>query len=162
MSIIFCYHWRPLPYSTITEFCPNVPRLNNNSKSLSIAKDACNSVNQTNFVIQFFFGLTSIKVESNNFKYTNSFVLDTLPKLEELQIGDSCFEGVSSQNNFRFSISNCSHLTSVSIGKRSFSQYYDSFEIRECPSLERVVLQGFNFRSSSLVLDGIYIVSVIF
>ena len=103
-------------------------------------------MNQTSFEIQYFFGLISIQVESNSFKFVNSFALNTLPNLEEIHIGDNSFEGFSRENGYRFSIFNCTQLSSVSIGKGSFSQYSDVFEIRECPSLESIVLQGFNFQ----------------
>ena len=155
LSIIFYYHWKPLPSFPIAEYCYDVPRIKNNTKVFHVGKDACNTMNQTSFEIQYFFGLISIQVESNSFKFVNSFALNTLPNLKEIHIGESSFEGFSRNSGYRFSIFNCTQLSSVSIGKGSFSQYSDVFEIRECPSLERIVLQGFNFQVSRLVLDGI-------
>ena len=155
LSIIFYYHWKSLPSFPIAEYCSDVPRIKNNIKVFHVGKDACNTMNQTSFEIQYFFGLISIQVESNSFRFVNSFALNTLPNLEEIHIGDSSFEGFSRKSGYRFSIFNCTQLSSVSIGKGSFSQYSDVFEIRECPSLERIVLQGFNFQVSRFVLDGI-------
>lgn len=154
LSIIFVYHWRPLPSFPVAEYCYDVPRIKNNTKVFYVGKDACNTMNQTSFAIQNYFGLVSLQIESNSFQFVNSFVLNTLPKLKEIQIGDNSFEGLSSQSGYRFSISKCTQLSSVSIGRKSFSQYSDEFEIRECPSLERIVLHGFNFQSPRLVLDG--------
>ena len=94
-------------------------------------------------------------MENNSFKFVNSFVLNTLPNLKEIHIGDNSFEGFFRESGYQFSIFNCTQLNSVSIWKGSFSQYSDVFEIRECPSLECIVLQGFNFQVSRLVLDGI-------
>ena len=85
-------------------------------------------------------------MENNSFKFVNSFVLNTLPNLKEIHIGDNSFEGFFRESGYQFSIINCTQLNSVSIGKGSFSQYSDVFEIRECPSLERIVLQGSNFQ----------------
>ena len=68
LSIIFYYHWKPLPSFPIAEYCYDVPRIKNNTKVFHVGKDACNTMNQTSFEIQYFFGLISIQVESNSFK----------------------------------------------------------------------------------------------
>ena len=131
--------------------------INNNSRRIIIAENACNSVNQTRLDIQHFFGLSLIEIASNNFKYVNSFVLSSLPKLKEIHIGDYCFEGLSAYNEYKFSITNCTLLSVISIGKESYSRYSDPFEIRACPSLEHIVLQGSNFHLSRLVFEGIFV-----
>ena len=58
LSIIFYYHWKPLPSFPIAEYCYDVPRIKNNTKVFHVGKDACNTMNQTSFEIQYFFWFT--------------------------------------------------------------------------------------------------------
>ena len=57
--------------------------------------------------------------------------------------------------NRSFSILNCVELESVEIGRYSFSDYGELFELKNLPKLETIRIDSYNFYYSSFVIKGI-------
>lgn len=153
--IIIIILWRkPQPPPFVIDICPPYISLDESSTSVSIPSNLCNSASFSVFHIRALENLSYIEIGDDNYYYTTSFILENLPKLEKLVVGNN----VSSQHSLSshlFQITNCSCLVSIEIGERSFRGYGDVFDIHGCPLLKQIEFKGFNFQCSQFVLNGI-------
>ena len=80
--------------------------------------------------------------QSRHTLITNSFMLDGLPNLESVTIGDNSFQEPNSHYpSSDFSISSCSKLKRIGIGKNSLVDF-NSFDISFLRSLLRVEIDS--------------------
>ena len=104
--------------------------------------------------------LERIVLEGNNFQQIRNFVLNDLPKLMSITIGEDCFRVKSGdyypygENPGLFRLTNCPELESLTIGKNSFCDY-TKFEISELPKLTNLSIGEYCFTSSDCILKGI-------
>ena len=83
------------------------------------------------FLSTWFTELTSITIGNHSFCGTTRFVIEYLPRLESIEIGEDCFGNVRSGT---LRIRGCTRLRSFVCGSYCFAHYY-SCEITQCPLL---------------------------
>ena len=137
------------------------------SISLNIPNSQCNSVSLTSFDLSAYKQIERIEIGSDNFFYSNVFILDGLYKLEKLIIKMNSFtkkknsEGDDASKSFH--ILNCESLESIQIGQYSFSDFAGSFELKNLPQLQSIQIgtigsESYNFCRSSFVIRGIELI----
>ena len=85
--------------------------------------------------------LKRIEIEDCFFSSVREFVLDGLPNLENVKIGNCCFISSEDENTAEglFRITNCPNLLQLEIGRDSF-QYYHSFELSNNNSIQSILI----------------------
>ena len=136
------------------ETCIYLSSLSLSDSDLIIPATTCNNENLTNFDISAFKNLEYVEISDDNFYYVTSFRIVGLPYLSDVIIGMNTYLGNSNQS---FVISHCPLLMSIQIGRNSFTHYDNDFIIEECPLLEYLMLEGYNFHSSPFVLNSMII-----
>ena len=119
------YDLLKLMYSSNTMIIPNGIFNGNNIGSFNISNNGV---------------LKSIVIGDYCFRKVRVFDLDGLSELASVVIGQYSFRISSSErNDGSYRIVNCPKLASIQIGYESI-QYYHSFELRNLPSLQSIVL----------------------
>ena len=89
-------------------------------------------------------GIEKLEIENDCFLRVNEFVLDGLNELKSVIIGQNCFKLNDKNRRSKCVIMNCNQLCQVQIGCSSFWSY-QSFELKNLPSLVSIQLDGFSF-----------------
>ena len=103
---------------------------------LRIPSDTFNDRNASYLRYDGMNNLRSLVIENNTFTTVEQFVIDGLPQLESIEIGNASFTlttdlSVTVGNlNKKFSLINCPNLKSVSIGSYSFLDFAGACEFR--------------------------------
>ena len=120
--------------------------------TLQVSGSSYNTKSDIQFTLQGLPSLRAVTIGDNSFRYTRTFVIDGLSELESVTIGN--YVGTMRQNDPWDSerrdgscrIINCPNLKSIRIGRYSFADYYDSFDLINLPSLVSIHIdqRGFN------------------
>ena len=95
--------------------------------------------------------LQVINMQSRNFRYTKSFVIDGFESLQSIIIGNECFyDSSKNENTYSCTISNCPLLSSIAFGSHAFHRY-SVFNLLNVPNLQSITMNGYNFAASSLL-----------
>ena len=118
-------------------------------------------MNYTTFDFSRFTDLEYLEIGSNSFRSVETFIIDGMNNLTTLKIGEKSFteskNGAGSEYFKSFHIRNCESLESIEIGSLSFSDYAGEFELVNLPFLKSISFGedgnlGFNFYNSSFVV----------
>ena len=113
-----------------------------NIKSISISNNSCNDKEYTIFNFSRFTLLEELTIGDNCFEYVDKFVIDGLNHLKSLKMGDNSFTRITNSDEYdqskSFQIINCSLLVSIEIGEYSFYDYGGKFELKNLNSLTSV------------------------
>ena len=119
--------------------------------SISVPYQSCNNQNLTLFDLSAFKFLETVEIDSGNFLYTTTFVIDGIFDLRNVTILKNSFtqhpNGYGNDSNKSFHILNCDKLESISIGEYSFSDYGGEFELSNLPQLQSIVIGNINSNS---------------
>ena len=114
------------------------------TKSISISNERCNNDDYILFNFSRFRLVEEIIIGDNCFENVEQFKIDGLNRLKSLKIGTNSFtkkkNGATNDKSRSFSISNCGELKSIEIGSFSFSDYGDGFELKNLPKLESIII----------------------
>ena len=117
--------------------------------SVIIEKGACSTL--TSFDINECQSLKQLTIRDNNFKNISSFSIQNLPDLVSITIGNNCFAVDNGRSkNGSFTISNCTSLEVLEIGKQSFKDY-GSFSLTRLNCLRKLVIGGVYDNSSNFL-----------
>ena len=137
------------------------------STSLSVPNNACNHQNLTLFDLSAFKFIEIVEIDSGNFLYTTTFIIDGIFDLRNVTILKNSFtqhpNGFGNDSNKSFQILNCAKLESIQIGEYSFSDYGGEFELSNLPQLQSIQIgqlnsTSYNFYSSSLNIQSIELI----
>ena len=112
------------------------------TKSISISNNSCNDLEYTIFNFSRFDELEEMIIGDDCFENVNIFVINGLNVLKSLKIGKNSF--TRSKSNYgndesrSFHILNCAELKSIEIGSYSFSDYGGGFELINLPDLATI------------------------
>ena len=129
--------------------------------------------------------MKTLTIGNESFKQVTSFSINTLLSIETIEIGDHCFNAVSSQVafndfpellslkignnsfynedsnkqlNYAFSINNNSKLLSIEIGEYSFGNYNGDFKVMSNPELQNLTIGSIENESNNFMyVRSIYI-----
>ena len=127
--------------------------------SLVILSGMCNDHSISQFDIQSFNALESIRIGDHCFENVNIFKIDGLERLRLLIIGIDSFtkslQGIDSSKSFQ--IENCEELDSIEIGYGSFSDY-SIFELKNPPSFSTInsILSNILAADNSVIYYHLY------
>ena len=115
-----------------------------NTKSISISNNSCNDKEYTIFDFSRFTSLEELIIGNDCFEYVNRFKMNKMNQLKSLKIGINSFTKTKNSNgndySRSFSILNCDELKSIEIGRYSFSDYSGSFELNSLPKLSSIII----------------------
>ena len=115
-----------------------------NTKSISISNNSCNDKEYTIFDFSRFTSLEELIIGNDCFEYVNRFKMNKMNHLKSLKIGINSFTKTKNSNgndySRSFSILNCDELKSIEIGRYSFSDYSGSFELSSLPKLSSIII----------------------
>lgn len=95
--------------------------------------------------------LQVINMQSRNFRYTKSFVIDGFESLQSITIGSECFyDSSKNEKTYSCTISNCPLLSSIAFGSYAF-YYYSVFDLQNVPNLKSITMNDYNFKESSIL-----------
>ena len=145
-------HCDPTPVVIPSELASNPLTV----ESITITDGLCSSYNGTGFILQNLPALKSIVIGNGCFGSVRSFELDGLNKLESVVIGRLSFRiSGDERSDGSYRIVNCPKLISIQIGFRSFEDYH-SFELNNLPSLQSIDIGSFGFEyAPSFSLTGL-------
>ena len=96
--------------------------------------------------------LKRIEIGNDCFKNVNRFVIDGLNELKSVMIGRESFDrNKENRKGSKCLIMNCDQLSEINIGYRSF-YWYESFELKNLPSLISIQLDNYAFCSCHLIV----------
>ena len=121
--------------------------------TLQVSGSSYNTNDAIQFTLQGLPSLQAVTIGDHSFRYTRTFVLDGLSELETITIGN--YVGTMRQSDPWYSerkdgscrIINCPNLKSIRIGRFSFADYYDSFDLTNLPSLESIQIDQRSFNN---------------
>ena len=145
-------HCDPTPVVIPSELASNPLTV----ESITITDGLCSSYNGTGLILQNLPALKSIVIGDYCFGNVRSFELDGLNKLESVVIGRLSFRiSGDERSDGSYRIVNCPKLKSIQIGFRSFEDYH-SFELNNLPSLQSIDIGSFGFEyAPSFSLTGL-------
>ena len=145
-------HCDPTPVVIPSELASNPLTV----ESITITDGLCSSYNGTGLILQNLPALKSIVIGDYCFGNVRSFELDGLNKLESVVIGRQSFRiSGDERNDGSYRIVNCPKLQSIQIGGISFQDYH-SFELNNLPSLQSIDIGSFGFHyAPSFSLTGL-------
>ena len=115
--------------------------------------DYGNSLNRVEFSHSFCY-LKSIMIGIHCFKNVREFIIDNLPNLELVRIGEDCFRiGEEERDDGLCQITNCPSLRQLEIGDNSF-QDFKSFELSNVDSLQSIIFGRLSFKYADFSLNG--------
>ena len=142
-----------------------IESLDSNITSISIPNYSMNIENYLIFNFSRFNILEELIIGNDCFENVNEFMIDGLNKLKSLIIRMNSF--TKKKNSYgndpsrSFSISNCDELKSIEIGEYSFSDYAGGFELFNLPKLYSVKIGEVNRRSYNFLYTSFVIKGII-
>ena len=113
-----------------------------NSKSIQISNGSHNDV--ASFRLLKLNTVEEIIIGDNCFEKVNELVINGLNHLKSLKIGKNSFttkrNDKANDTSRSFHILNCSELESIEIGEYSFSDYGGLFELKNLPKLSTIII----------------------
>ena len=116
------------------------------------------------FCLYDFNSLEEIVIGNDCFESVKTFKIDGLNQLKTIKIGYNSFTQRSGDNKSKsFHILNCESLESIEIGEFSFSDFGGDFELKNLPQLQSIQIgtignASFNFVHCSFVIRGIELI----
>ena len=111
------------------------------------------------FDVSLFLNLEELIIGNNCFENVDIFKIDGLNHLKSVKISKNAFRKRKSNHGRNpsrsFHLLNCIELESIEIGPYSFSDYAGGFELRNLPKLSTIKMDSANFFYSSFVIRGI-------
>lgn len=129
--------------------------------SIVVANGSCNALDECS--LKKYIQLQSFKVGNYCFRDVTNFVIENMPCLTEIIIGESSFtmcEGYSGKVVSKtFKVMSCPLLKSIKIGRYSFSDYAGDFCLRNLPKLTTLTIgvvkkPSANFYHADFVIQG--------
>ena len=122
-----------------------------------------NNENYTIFNFSRFNLLEELEIGNECFENVNEFVIDGLNHLKSLKIGMNSFTKNSYGNDESrsFSILNCAELESIEIGSFSFSDYGGGFELINLPKLSTIKIGEIGQDSSNFFYSSFEIKGIL-
>ena len=136
-----------------------------NIKSITISNGNCNDKEYTIFNFSRFTKLEELIIGNDCFEYVKLFKIDGLNHLKSIKIGSNSF--TKKKNNYgndssrSFSILNCNELISIEIGSFSFSDYGGGFELFNLPKLSTIKIGEIGRDSSNFWSSSFVIKGII-
>ena len=97
------------------------------ARSLSIQSDSCNEDDLTKIPLNGFGEIEHIQVGNNCFRNIKNLILEGIQSLSRVEIGSNSFtkqtNGRSSDPSKYFSVTDCPHFETLTVGTYSFSDY---------------------------------------
>ena len=92
-------------------------------------------------------GIERLEIEGDCFIKVNRFEIDGLNELKSVMIGRESFNrNEENRKGSKCLIMNCDQLSEIHFGYQSFN-YYESFELKNLPSLISIQLDGYAFKN---------------
>ena len=140
--------------------------IDSNATSISIPSSSINMVDYTVFNISRFTLLEELEIGNDCFENVYKFNIDGLNHLKSTKIGMNSFtKKKNSQGNDSsrsFSILNCIELESIEIGEYSFSDYGGGFELKNLPKLSTIKIGEIGTDSSNFFYSSFEIKGIIY
>ena len=92
-----------------------------------------------------------VEIGNDCFEKVNRFVIDGLNELKSMKIGKNSFNFYDTRCGSNCVIMNCDQLSEIHIGFQSFC-WYESFELKNLPSLISIQLDGYAFKNCHLIV----------
>ena len=97
-------------------------------------------------------GIERVEIEEDYFIKMKRFVIDGLNELKSIIIGKNSFYlDIKLREGSKCLIMNCDQLSEVQTGERSF-YWYESFELKNLPSLISIQLDGYAFKNCQRIV----------
>ena len=99
-------------------------------------------------------GIERLEIGNDCFEKVNRFEIDGLNELETIIIGQNSFfldDDDDTREGSSCLIMNCDQLSDINIGYRSF-YWYESFELKNLPSLISIQLDGYAFKNCQRIV----------
>ena len=120
----------------------DIELLESNITSIQIPDYSINNENYTVFNFSRFSLLEELEIGNDCFENVELFKIDGLNELKSLKIGINSFtkkKNSYGKNTSRsFHLINCDELESIDIGRYSFSDYAGEFELKNLPKLSTI------------------------
>ena len=120
----------------------DIESLDSNIVSISIPNHSINNGNYNTFNFSRFILLEELIIGDECFENVELFKIDGLNHLKSIKIGTNSFTKKKNSNgndcSRSFGILNCDELKSIEIGLFSFSDYSGGFELNNLPKLESI------------------------
>ena len=120
----------------------DIELLESNITSIQIPDYSINNENYTVFNFSRFSLLEELEIGNDCFENVELFKIDGLNELKSLKIGINSFTKKKNRygkNTSRsFHLINCDELESIEIGRYSFSDYAGEFELKNLPKLSTI------------------------
>ena len=139
----------------------DIDSLDSNITSINIPDYSVNDLDYTTFNFSRFTLLEELIIGNDCFENVNEFKIDGLNHLKSLKIGENSFINSGGDDSSRsFQILNCDELESIEIGRFSFRYYYNGFELKNLPKLSTIKIghfgsSSYNFYYCSFEIKGI-------
>ena len=97
-------------------------------------------------------GIERLEIGGDCFIKVNRFVIDGLNELKSVMIGrEGFYLNKENRKGSKCLIMNCDQLKDIHIGRGSF-YWYESFELKNLPSLISIQLDGYSFYACHLIV----------
>ena len=110
--------------------------------SIIIPNWTCNDIDYTVFDFSRFSIVEQIEIGDECFESVESFQIDGLNRLKTIKIGNNSFtqrkDSYGNDSSKSFHILNCESLESIQIGKYSFNEFAGEFELKNLPQLQSI------------------------
>ena len=137
--------------SSISQFY-SIPSISTNITFANYVGNELSTSYSLNFT-RFLF-LKRIEIGNNCFQHVREFVIDGLPSLESVKIGEWCFRiDKEERNDGLCRITNCPNLRQLEIGDESFYDF-KSFELSNLNSIQFIKFGEYCFRHADCSLKG--------
>ena len=146
--------------ANLIPFTPNrIETFNSNITTIQIPNYSMNNENYNTFNFSRFTFLEELIIGDDCFEYVKLFNINGLNHLKSLIIGMNSFtrnkNSWANNPSRSFSILNCNELESIEIGSFSFSDYGGGFELNNLPKLLVIKVDSWSFYYSSFEIKGI-------
>ena len=123
-------------------FPNDIESFDSNTTSIQISNYSINNKNYSIFDFSRFTLLEELIIGDDCYEYVELFNIDGLNELKSLKIGMNSFtmekNSWGNNRNRSFAILNCIELESIEIGHHSFSDYGGRFELKNLPKLSTI------------------------
>ena len=123
-------------------FPNDIESFDSNTTSIQISNYSINNKNYSIFDFSRFTLLEELIIGDDCYEYVELFNIDGLNELKSLKIGKRSFtkekNSWGNDTSRSFSILNCDELESIEIGESSFSDYAGGFELKNLPKLSTI------------------------
>ena len=142
-----------LSCNLMDQIAPSIIKYNSKQSHYLFPSHSCNNPRISSFIIENSQYVKEIVVGDDCFEYVTTVRLSNIPSLGSIFIGKNSFthhkDSYGKIIDNSFSISNCEELYSITIGRFSFSDYYNnsvsSIELVNCFELDLPNLQSLSF-----------------